>query len=296
MLAEQPKTEHLPNSKNIRTTPEAQAYRAWTPPAGTLGELIEAARARADLLEPIAGDLEKSALTMATVPSLHAALSRAGEVALIAEIKRASPSRGSILPGLDPASRAAAYARGGAAAISVLTEPDRFIGSDADLTAAAKGSGLPTLKKDFHVSPVQLFHARALGASAALLIARALDQPELEALMQTAEQIGLETVVEVRDLEELDRALSAGARIVGVNNRNLETLKMESGVVESVIPRIPRDAVAIAESGYSDRASVEGAASCGADAILIGSYLSAAHDPEAAVRRLSGVQKVSRAR
>ena len=258
--------------------------------------MVAASRARAALLVPIADDLEKSALAAVAVPSLEAALLRAGEVALIAEIKRASPSRGSILPGLDSASRAAAYARGGAAAISVLTEPDRFTGSDEDLREAAKASGLPTLKKDFHVAPLQLLHARALGASAALLIARALDQPSLEGLIQTAEQVGLETVVEVRDLDELDRALAAGARIIGVNNRNLETLQMESGVVESVIPRIPRDRVAIAESGYSDRESVEGSAACGADAILIGSYLSAAHDPEAAVRRLSGVPKVSRTR
>jgi indole-3-glycerol phosphate synthase len=286
----------LPNSKNIRTTPEAQAYQSWTPPGGTLGELVAAARARAELLATAAGDLERSALSAGSVPSLAAALRRGPEVALIAEIKRASPSRGSIRPELDAASRAAAYSRGGAAAISVLTEPDRFTGSDEDLREAANASGLPTLKKDFHVAPVQLLQARALGASAALLIARALDQPALQDLIQAAKHVGLETVVEVRDLEELERALSAGARIIGVNNRNLETLRMESGVVEAVIPRIPPDRVAIAESGYSDRASVEGAAACGADAILIGSYLSAAHDPEAAVRRLTGVRKVSRAR
>ena len=286
----------MPNSKDIRTTPEAQAYLSWTPPVGTLGQLVAAAHGRAALLARTAGDLEKSALAAGAVPSLAAALRRGGEVALIAEIKRASPSRGSIRRELDAASRAVAYSRGGAAAISVLTEPDRFTGSDEDLREAANASGLPTLKKDFHVAPVQLLQARALGASAALLIARALDQPALEDLIQTAERIGLETVVEVRSLEELERALIAGARIIGVNNRNLETLRMESGVVEAVIPRIPRDCVAIAESGYSDRASVEGAAVCGADAILIGSYLSAAHDPEAAVRRLSGVRKVSRSR
>jgi indole-3-glycerol phosphate synthase len=243
---------------------------------------------------PTAGELENSALSAEAVPSLGAALQRDGEVALIAEIKRASPSRGSSLPGLDPASRAVAYSRGGAAAISVLTEPDRFTGSDEDLRQAATASGLPILKKDFHVAPVQLLQARAIGASAALLIARALDQPTLEDLIQTADDVGLETVVEVRDLGELERALSAGAQIIGVNNRNLETLQIEPGVVEAVIPRIPRYCVAIAESGYSDRTGVEAAAACGADAILIGSYLSAAHDPEAAVRRLAGVRKVSR--
>ncbi len=260
---------------------------------GTLGELIAAAQLRAAAMVSRSAALERSASGMGPVPSLAAALRRP-DVALLAEIKRSSPSRGSIRPDLDAAARAAAYWRGGAAAISVLTEPDRFDGSEEDLRAAALASGLPVLKKDFHVAQAQLFEARTIGASAALLIARALHPLELRKLIQAAQRVGLEIVAEVRSGVELDRVLDAGAQIIGVNNRNLETLKIEPGTVESLIPLIPRDCIAIAESGYSDRDSIEAAAACGADAVLIGSSLSTAEDPESAVRRLAGVQRVER--
>jgi indole-3-glycerol phosphate synthase len=213
---------------------------------------------------------------------------------LIAEIKRASPSLGPIRPELDAESQAEAYRRGGAAAISVLTEPNRFGGHDDDIRAAVKGAGLPILRKDFHVSQVQLHEARSLGASAALLIVRALEPAVFSELLEVANAIDLEIVAEVRDIAELDRALEAGARIIGVNNRNLETLIIEQGTAEELIPRIPGGVIAVAESGYADRASIERVAACGADAVLVGSFLSAAVDPAAEVLRLSGVLRVSR--
>jgi indole-3-glycerol phosphate synthase len=285
----------LPNSKNIRTAPEAQDNSLWTYPLGTLGQLISAASRRAAGLEPRQAELERAAGSAPAVPSLRDALRRE-DVALIAEIKRSSPSRGAIRPELDAAAQARAYVQGGAAAISVLTEPDSFRGSDEDIQAAASATGLPILRKDFHVAPAQLFQARALGASAALLIVRALSPARFHHLMQVAESVGLEIVAEVRDFEELGRALEVGARIIGVNNRNLETLGIEAGTADSIIPRIPRDCVAIAESGYSNRASIEAVAASGADAVLIGSFFSAAEDPELAVLRLTGVRRKAGAR
>ena len=263
------------------------------PPEGTLGALINTAVDRAAALQRRTSDLEARARSMRPARSLFGALQTAN-VALMAEIKRASPSRGPIQPGLDAGAQASAYRRGGAAAISVLTEPDRFGGSDDDIAAAAGAAELPILRKDFHVSAAQLFQARCLGASAALLIVRALEPGLFVSLIDAAQAVDLEVVVEVRDDAELDRALAAGARIIGVNNRNLETLVIEDGTAEALIPRIPQGIVAIAESGYADRSGIERVASCGADAVLVGSFLSASADPAAEVERLTGVPRVSR--
>jgi indole-3-glycerol phosphate synthase len=288
-------TEHLPNSKNSRTTPETQAKKRRAGPAGTLGALVEAASRRAASLQPRTSELEAKALSAPKPQSLMQAL-ETERVALIAEVKRSSPSLGAIRRELDAESQARAYRRGGAAAISVLTEADRFGGRDDDIRAAADGAGLPVLRKDFHVSAVQLYEARCLGASAALLIARALKPSIFAELLEVARAIDLEILAEVRDVAELDRALNAGALIIGVNNRNLETLVIEPGTAETLIPRIPRGIIAVAESGYADRASIEAVAACGADAVLVGSFLSAAADPEAEVARLTGVGRVDRGR
>ena len=229
----------------------------------------------------------------ADVPSFSASL-RTGEVALIAEIKRSSPSRGSINPDLRADAQAAAYRDGGAAAISVLTEPSRFGGNIFDVSAAAKASGLPILRKDFIVTPSQLTEARKCGASAALIIVRAIDPDRLVSLREHADGIGLEILFEVRNERELEHALTAGAQIIGVNNRNLETLEIDETTVERVLPLIPRDRIAVAESGYTSRAMVERAAAAGADAVLIGSSLSASSEPTTAVRNLTGIRKSSR--
>ena len=288
-------TEHLPNSKNIRTTPETQGKSGWTPPLGTLGDLVSAAKRRAELLAPRESALQAGATLVGPKPSLEAALRRT-TVALIAEIKRASPSRGAINMRINPAQQARAYEQGGAAAISVLTEPDRFGGSNEDVEATARSVELPILRKDFHVAEIQLYEARAIGASAALLIVRAVPPERFALLVKTAKLLGLEIVAEVRSLRELELALEAGCRIIGVNNRNLETLEIEPHTAETIIPRIPSDRIAVAESGYTDLDTIRSAAAAGADAVLIGSFLSAARDPASMVRRLIDVERVQRAR
>ncbi len=230
---------------------------------------------------------------MPATPSLIAALRR-DTVSVIAEIKRRSPSKGAINAGLDSAGQARSYEAGGAAAISVLTEPESFGGDNDDLIAAAQASGLPILKKDFHVSEVQLLEARRIGASAALIIVRAIEPSRLSSLADAARELSLELLFEVRTEREIDRALSAGAVMIGVNNRNLETLEMEPGTALRLIPMIPLECIAIAESGYATRAEVTEAARAGADAVLVGSSLSAAGNPADAVKAITGVSRIRR--
>jgi indole-3-glycerol phosphate synthase len=265
-----------------------QGNALWRPPSGTLGRLTTRARARAAALESRRNELFARGREAPAAPSLIAALRRS-TVTIIAEVKRKSPSKGAINPGLSADAQARAYEAGGAAAISVLTEPDEFGGSNDDLIAVRAATSVPVLKKDFHVEDVQLFEARAIGASAALLIARALPPSELERLAAVAAEIGLEVIVEIRDEEELDRAVARPVTLIGVNNRDLETLIIDPTTTERVLPRIPADRVAIAESGMSVRADIERAARAGADAVLIGSSLSAAADPVGALRDLGGV-------
>jgi indole-3-glycerol phosphate synthase len=217
-------------------------------------------------------------------------------VAVIAEIKRSSPSRGVINSSIRVSDQASAYEKGGAAAISVLTEPTRFSGSTEDLTAARAAAMLPLLKKDFHVDMVQLLEAKVLGASAALVIVRAVDPKRLRELVEGSRDIALELVIEVRDEAELELALSLGAPIIGVNNRNLETLEIDPGTSARLLPLIPRDVLAIAESGVKSAEDVARLAAAGADAVLVGSAISASPEPEAAVRALTGVARTDGAR
>jgi len=222
--------------------------------------------------------------------SLVSAL-RKDSVAVIAEVKRSSPSKGAINPGLNAADRAALYESGGAAAVSVLTEETRFSGSARDLIDVLDRVSIPALKKDFHVSPVQLEDAANLGASAALVIVRAVDQAQLVKLAQKARELDLEILYEIRDENELDRALAVGPTMIGVNNRNLETLEIDTTTVPRIVPLIPGECIAVAESGYRSASDVESAARAGADAVLIGSVLSAAPDATEAVGALTGIQR-----
>lgn len=267
-----------------------QAFSAeWVPPTGVLGVLTQAAHERAGAEACHLGEWRARAADRAAAPVPLGPALRGPHVRVIAEVKRASPSKGAIAPGLDAATQARAYEAGGAAAVSVLTEPTRFGGCLEDLSAAAAAVRLPVIRKDFVVHPVQLWEAAACGASAALLIVRALDPEALTRLMGEAPACGLDLLVEVRDEAELDRALGAGASVVGVNNRNLETLVIDPDTAARIIPLIPRSCVAVAESGMSARADVEPVARAGADAILVGSAVSQATDPTAAVRALASV-------
>jgi len=272
-----------------------QAFSQWTPPAGTLGAISQEAELRAASLKGRLDDLERLCVTTPAGPSLRDALDKPS-VSLLAEVKRRSPSKGAIAEGLDAVDQAQAYADGGASGVSILTEPAHFGGSTEDLLDVRRRVTLPVLKKDFHVRPIQLIEARALGASAALLIARALSPDRLAEMMRVGNALGLELLVEVRDEAELERALAGGATMVGVNNRDLETLIIDPETSIRIIPLIPSSVVAIAESGVRTRADVERYAAVGADAVLVGSSLSSAADPVAATRALSGVTKVSRAR
>ncbi len=265
----------------------------WTEPTGTLGELVVEARQRAALLQVDAANIRARALDAR--PAIPFARALRGEfIRVIAEVKRSSPSKGSIAPGLNAVEQASAYERGGAAAVSVLTQPTRFGGSLSDLASVARASQLPVIRKDFLVDPLQLWEARSAGASAALLIVRALSPDILPRMVDTALEAGLEPLVEIRDLQELERALQANARVIGVNNRNLETLVIDPSTAPRVIRDIPSDRIAVAESGMRNIDDISEARLAGADAILVGSAVSAAARPETSVRELSTISRVAR--
>lgn len=217
-----------------------------------------------------------------------AALSTPG-LSVIAEVKRASPSRGRIAGIPDPVALADAYAAGGAAAISVLTEPLHFLGSPADLQAVARGV-VPVLRKDFVVDVRQIWEARAWGASACLLIvAMHPTEAALAPLIAACEALGLAALVEVHDAGECDVALAAGATIVGVNHRNLRDFSIDMGLFGALRPRIPAGVLAVAESGIHDAATAARMVEAGADAILVGEHLARDVDPAAALRALRGM-------
>ena len=213
-------------------------------------------------------------------------LLRGEGVAVIAEVKRSSPSKGALAAIADPAALAADYEAGGAAVISVLTERHRFGGSLDDLVAVRRSVDVPVLCKDFIVSSYQLWEARVHGADLALLIVAALTQHELESLVERAWTIGLTPLVEVHDEEEVDRALLAGATLIGVNARNLKTLEVDRDTFSRVAPRIPDDVVRVAESGVRGPRDVFEYAKQGAHVVLVGETLVTGDDPRAAVTDL----------
>jgi indole-3-glycerol phosphate synthase len=232
-----------------------------------LSDLKEAARHAPDALDPM--------------PAF-----RAPGVSVIAEVKRSSPSKGALATISDPARLAANYQSGGAATISVLTERRRFGGSLADLEAVRAAVRIPVLRKDFMVTSYQLWEARAAGADLALLIVAALSQNELEALLDRAVSIGLTPLVEVHDEEEVERALAAGATLIGVNARNLKTLEVDRDTFARLAPRIPDDVVRVAESGVRGAHDVFEYAKQGANVVLVGETLVKGDDPRSAVADL----------
>ncbi|MGW4648618.1 indole-3-glycerol phosphate synthase TrpC [Kitasatospora sp. NPDC004289] len=211
---------------------------------------------------------------------------RGDGVRVICEVKRSSPSKGALAAIADPAALALDYAAGGAAAISVLTEQRRFGGSLADLDAVRAAVDTPLLRKDFIVTAYQLWEARAHGADLALLIVAALDQPALVSLIERAESIGLTPLVEVHDEEEIARAVDAGAKIIGVNARNLKTLEVDRNTFGNVVDAIPAHIVKVAESGVRGPHDLIAYANLGADAVLVGESLVTGRDPKAAVADL----------
>jgi indole-3-glycerol phosphate synthase len=208
------------------------------------------------------------------------------DFSIIAEIKRATPSAGDLAEHLNPAETARAYARGGAAAISVLTEPEFFKGSLDDLEAVL-GAGPPILRKDFVVDPWQLLESRAMGADAILLIVRIV-RDDLTELFKASQALGLHALVEIYDEDDLEAAVDAGAEVVGINNRDLDTFEVDPQRTSKLMPLIPDDVIGIALSGVSTRTEIEEIASTGARGALVGEALVTAGDPESLLRELRG--------
>jgi indole-3-glycerol phosphate synthase len=226
-------------------------------------------------------------LAAAAPPALDAySALRAPGVGVIAEVKRSSPSKGSLAEIADPAALASEYAAGGARCVSVLTEGRWFGGSLADLIAVRAAVSVPVLRKDFVVSSYQVHEARAHGADLVLLIVAALDQNTLVGLRERVESLGMTALVEVHDEEEADRALEAGARVIGVNARNLRTLEIDRSVFERIAPGLPANVVKIAESGVRGPHDLIKYASSGADAVLVGEGLVTQKSPRDAVAEL----------
>ena len=240
-----------------------------------------AVRQRATPLE----QLKHAAAKAASPRDVTAALRRQG-VAVIAEVKRASPSKGALAAIADPAALATDYEAGGAAVISVLTEGRRFGGCLDDLAAVRDVVQVPVLRKDFVVSSYQLWEARAYGADFVLLIVAALEQNALVSLVERASSIGLVPLVEVHSKAELSRALDAGAQVIGVNARNLATLEVDRSIFARLAPQIPDDVVKIAESGVRGPHDLLAYAAAGADAVLVGESLVIGKDPRTAVADL----------
>jgi indole-3-glycerol phosphate synthase len=236
--------------------------------------------------EPLAALTERAAKMPSRLGRFQAALSRIEEVNVIAECKRRSPSRGVLRQDYDPVCIAAGYAAAGAAAISVLTEPAFFDGSLAHLAAVRAAVDVPVLRKDFIVSEYQLLEAKAAGADAVLLIVAALRPAELKVLHDHARRHGLDVLVEAHDATELLIAIDAGARIIGVNNRNLRTLQVDVTASETLIERMPEDVIAVSESGLKTAADIERLKRLGYRAFLIGERLMTTDDPGAALAGL----------
>ena len=212
----------------------------------------------------------------ARMPEAKESLSRLHDdaaVAVIAEVKRSSPSKGALAPIADPAALAAEYEKGGAAVISVLTEARRFRGSLADLTAVRGAVDIPVLRKDFIVSPYQIWEARAYGADLVLLIVAALEQTVLTSFIERVHSLGMTALVEVHTAEEVARAVDAGSGLIGVNARNLKTLEVDRGTFARLAPLIPAGVVRVAESGVRGPHDVMAFAREGADAVLVGEAL-----------------------
>jgi indole-3-glycerol phosphate synthase len=245
-------------------------------------------RLRRDLEEHPLDDIALMARVSAMPPAkdLEAALRAAEPPALIAEVKRASPSAGVIAEDVNPSVLARGYQAGGAAAVSVLTEPRHFQGSLADLQAVRSSVSIPVLRKDFLIHPAQVIEARASGADAVLLIVAALTDAQLGALLESVRDVGLAALVETHSDEDLDRAIESGARIIGVNARDLETLDVDVKGALARIGRVPDERISVLESGISTRANVDAALEAGASAILVGEALMRAEDPARAVRKL----------
>lgn len=260
------------------------------PRRGTyLDGIVARHRRRASLDGRDLAELEREARECAPCRGFVAALEDAdtARIAVIAEVKRRSPSKGLLREQLDPAWLGEAYARGGATCLSVLTDEESFGGSPADLVAARDASGLPVLRKDFTVDPRDVCDARLMGADCVLLIAAVLEEGEMAECLRVADDVGIDALVEVHDESELAAAVSLGACLVGVNQRDLYTFEVDHARAVRMAAGFPRGVVAVAESGVRGPDDARALHSAGYRAVLVGEHLVTAPDPEAALRRLN---------
>jgi indole-3-glycerol phosphate synthase len=254
---------------------------------GFLTDVVDGVRRRLERRPLDDAKLMALALRLPPTRPFAGALWSAPSPAVIAEVKRSSPSAGRIAEA-EPGAQARAYETGGAVAVSVLTEHEHFDGALADLRAVHLAVRVPVLRKDFLVHPAQVIESRVEGADAVLLIAAAMTQAELTAMVSAADDLGLGVLVETHTEDDLDRALATGAKVVGVNARDLETLDVDPERALALLGRVPQDRIAVLESGVSDAEHVRRAIAAGARAVLVGEALMRADDPVTKLRELRG--------
>lgn len=254
-----------------------------------LDRILEAHRAAAAADERSIDTQQAACAAMPDTRGFRKALASADGLAVISEVKRRSPSKGDLFADLDPAALAADYQRGGASCLSVLTDTEFFGGSPQDLASARSAVELPVLRKDFTVSPLDVCDARLMGADCVLLIAAALDDDELGHLHELALSVGLDALVEIHDEQELERALAAGATLVGVNQRDLVTFEVDTARAVRMAGAMPDDVVRVAESGVRGPDDAKALADAGYQAVLVGESLVTSGDPARAVAAMAGL-------
>jgi indole-3-glycerol phosphate synthase len=252
-------------------------------------------RVEVQSLRPRAADLRARAADAPPPRDFHGALAGGDAVSLIAEVKRRSPGAGAIRPDLDPLELARSYESAGASALSVLTDREYFGGSLDDLARVREAVCLPLLRKDFTLDPLQVHEARAGGADAILLIVRILDDGPLRELRHLAEELGMAALIEAHDGDEVERALASGARILGVNNRDLSTFETHLETTLGLLERVPTGVTLVSESGIRSGDDVARLGKAGVDAVLVGEALLRAEDPGDAARRMCGRPRRERA-
>ena len=259
-----------------------------------LQRIVETKRKEVEALRPRAAEWARRAAEAPPTRDFHGVLADPSGLSLIAEVKRRSPGAGAIRPELDPVALAKRYAAGGARALSILTDASYFQGSLDDLSGVREAVSLPCLRKDFVIDPVQVHEARAFGADAILLIVRILGDGPLRELRLLAEELGMAALVEAHDGEEVERALASGARILGINNRDLATFSTDLQVTLDLLGSVPPGVVLVSESGIRTGEDAARLAAEGVDAVLVGEALVRAPDPEALARALSRPRPVRR--
>jgi indole-3-glycerol phosphate synthase len=271
--------------------PETQGSKTLP---GVLASIVQTKRAELSGLASRKQALEAAIATAPRIQGFARALSAPGRVALIAECKRRSPGAGAIRPDLDPVRLTRSYEEAGAAALSVLTDATYFGGSNDDLVAIRAAASIPVLRKDFTLDLLHVLEARAIGADAVLLIVRILSDSELRTLHGEAVALGMDVLVETHDAQEVRRALDLGARVIGINNRDLSTFTTDLDTTLRLLEQIPHDVVVVSESGIRSASDVAVLGAQGVDAVLVGETLLRAHDPAAEASSMARIACVAR--